>query len=298
MPEHPFELADPLDTTDDKPHEECGVFGVWARDADVARMAFFALYALQHRGQESAGIATWDDHQVWVQRGMGLVTQVFNEDNLRPLKGHVAIAHNRYSTTGASQLRNAQPYVLETRWGPLGLAHNGNLPAARSLREALLERGVGLFTSSDTEVITQVLAAPVDREAERAAGKPDWLGRMRGFMALAEGAYSLVVMTGDALWAIRDPLGLRPLCIGEVAPSEIVRIDDSGIQRFPGLPETAPRRRQALCVFEYVYFARPDSVLEDQTIHHVRQRLGARLWEQAPVEADVVIGVPGRLEHR
>ena len=304
-----------VDDALDRPREECGVFGIYAPGADVGRLTFFALYALQHRGQESAGIATCDGITAQVHRGMGLVTQVFHEEHLRPLRGPMAVGHTRYSTTGVSQLVNAQPYLVETLHGPLGVAHNGNLTWAPTLRRRLLERGVGLTSSSDTELIAQMLAAPPPGGEPLG---PDWEGRIRAFMGEAEGAYSLVILTRSALYAVRDPLGLRPLCIGElaegggwvvasescalgtigaryvreVAPGEIVRIDGAG----PGGLHTSVGRpaapTPALCIFEYVYFARPDSLLEDQSIHRVRQRLGEALAREAPADADVVIGVP------
>ncbi|MCO4762291.1 MAG: amidophosphoribosyltransferase [Myxococcales bacterium] len=307
----------------DRPHEECGVVGVYTwpdAGVDVARLSFFSLYALQHRGQESAGICVSDGKRALLHKGMGLVAQVFTEDNLRPLTGHLGIGHNRYSTTGGSSLNNAQPYLIETMHGPMSVGHNGNLTNTHALRRRLLERGVGLISSSDTEVVTQMLAAPPE------GGEPDgadWLTRMRNFMALAEGAYCVVVLTRDAIWAMRDPHGLRPLCIGEllgergpnrddalghvvasescalgtidarylreVAPGEIIRLDSDGVHSFPG---RKPTDKAALCVFEYVYFSRPDSMLEGQSIHAVRQRLGRRLWQESPVEADAVMGVP------
>jgi amidophosphoribosyltransferase len=299
----------------DRPHEACGVFGIYAPGADVARIAFFALYALQHRGQESAGIATSDGRAAYIHKGMGLVAQVFNEDNLAPLKGHLALGHNRYSTTGSSHIRNAQPYLIETMVGPLGVGHNGNLTNALTLRRKLLARGVGLTSSSDSEVITQMLAAPPPGGEPNGA---DWEARIAAFMAESEGAYSLVILTRDAVFAVRDPLGLRPLCLGEltggngssgyvvasescalgtidarclreVRPGEIVRLDANGLHSTQG---REPAARPALCIFEYVYFARPDSVLEQQTIHRVRQRLGEELAREAPADADVVIGVP------
>lgn len=301
---------------DDKMHDECGVFGVYAPGREVARLTFFGLYALQHRGQESAGIATSDGQMAYLHKGMGLVSQVFTEENLRPLEGHLAIGQNRYSTTGASHLRNAQPYLIETIYGPLGVAHNGNLTNALHLRHQLLKRGVGLSSSSDSEVITQMLAAPADVWAEPKANGVEndrWVARLRSFMQVAQGAYALTILTREAVYAVRDPLGLRPLALGqlenggyavasetcalhtigaeflrEVVPGEIVRLDEHGISSFTGLPA----QQQALCIFEYVYFARPDSVFEGQVIHHVRQELGARLAREAPVEADVVVGVP------
>ncbi|HXV42541.1 MAG TPA: amidophosphoribosyltransferase, partial [Anaerolineae bacterium] len=301
-----------LDDELDRPREACGVFGIYAPGADVARLTFFALYALQHRGQESAGIATSDSRAAYIHKGMGLVAQVFDEENLAPLKGHLAIGQNRYSTTGSNHIRNAQPYLIETIYGPLGVGHNGNLTNALTLRRSLLERGVGLTSTSDTEVIVQMLAGP---PPGRKPGPPDWEDRLAAFMAVAEGAYSLVILTRDAIFAVRDPLGLRPLCLGqfpgqggyvvasescalgtigakylrEMCPGEIVRLDKHGLHSWQGRP-AAPA--PALCVFEYVYFARPDSMLENQVIHRVRQRLGAELAREAPAEADVVIGVP------
>jgi amidophosphoribosyltransferase len=308
---------------DDRPRDACGVFGVYAPGRDVARLTFFALYALQHRGQESAGIATSDGRAAYVQKAMGLVSQVFNEDNLRPLKGHLAIGHTRYSTTGSSHLRNAQPYAIETIYGPLGVGHNGNLTNAASLRRRLLERGVGLSSTTDSEVITQILAAPPEvwepapgqAEAHAEAHRePDrWEQRIRAFMRIAEGAYCLTLLTRDAVYAVRDPHGLRPLCLGEldggghvaasescalqtvgarfvrdVRPGEIVRLDRDGITSSQGRPPAPP----ALCVFEHVYFARPDSMLEGQGVHDVRQRLGRQLAIESPAEADLVFGVP------
>lgn len=301
---------------DDKMHDECGVVGVYAPGREVARLAFFGLYALQHRGQESAGIATSDGRIASIHKGMGLVAQVFNEENLKPLKGHLAIGQNRYSTTGSSNLRNAQPYLIETIHGPLGVAHNGNLTNALHLRQQLLQRGVGLSSTSDSEVITQMLAAPAETWAQSAANGHDndrWVARIRGFMQVAEGAYSLTILTRHALYAVRDPLGLRPLCIGqletgghviasescalhtigaayvrEVAPGEIVRLNGSGLTSFEGRPSP----KQAMCIFEYVYFARPDSHFEGQVVHRVRQQLGRQLAREAGVPADIVVGVP------
>lgn len=301
----------------DKPHEECGVFGIYAPGRDVARLSFFGLFALQHRGQESAGITTCDGQRAYIHKGMGLVSQVFNEDNLSPLEGHLAIAHNRYSTTGGVHLRNAQPYLIETIYGPLAVSHNGNLTNALSLRHLLLKRGVGLSSTADTELMTQILAAPSESWADEGViieKDPDdhWIGRIRALMQLAEGAYSLAILTRNAIYAVRDPYGLRPLCLGKlpeghvvasescalgtigadymryVNHGEIVRIDADGITTFEGLP---PRRR-SLCSFEYVYFARPDSLLDGQVVHKVRQQMGRQLAIEQPTEADLVIGVP------
>jgi amidophosphoribosyltransferase len=323
--------------------EECGVIGIFAPGRDVARLAFFGMYALQHRGQESAGIATSDGHAAYSHKGMGLVAQVFDEENLKPLVGHLAIGHTRYSTTGSSHLRNAQPSLIETIYGPLGIAHNGNITNALQLRRMLLERGVGLSSTTDSEVITQILAAPPEvwhsSNDNNGTSKPNggngrigatngthapdvnvlavpaddrWTDRIRAFMSVAEGAYSLAILTRDAIYAVRDPRGLRPLCVGsleggyvvasescalqtigahylrEVNPGEIVRMDRNGMTSVLG---HTPAQR-ALCIFEYVYFARPDSMLEGQIVHQVRQRLGRQLAREAPADADIVVAVP------
>jgi amidophosphoribosyltransferase len=310
MQQHPIALEL------DRPHEECGIFGIYAPGRDVARLTFFALVALEHRGQEGAGIASSDGRAAYLHKDMGLVAQVFNEENLRPLKGHLAIGHNRYSTTGSSHLRNTQPYLIETIYGPLGVAHNGNLTNALELRHMLLERGVGLSSTTDSEVITQVLSAPPEVWDKAARGASDtaehWIPRIRAFMQVAEGAYSLAILTSDAVYAVRDPYGLRPLCIGEleggyvvasescalatigarylreVEPGEIVRIDRDGLTSLAG--HAAARR--ALCIFEYVYFARPDSLIGGHVVHKVRQAMGRQLAREAPADADVVVPVP------
>ncbi len=289
----------------DNPREACGVFGICAPGSQAARPAFFSLYAMQHRGQESAGIATSDGQVAHIYKDVGLVAQVFKEENLHHLQGHLAIGHNRYSTTGAPHLRNAQPYLIETALGPLGLAHNGNLTNTPALRRNLLNRGVGLVSSSDSEIIIQMLA-----------GAPGavWEDRIAAFMDRAQGAYSLAILTRDAVYAVRDPWGFRPLCLGrlndtgwvtasescalatigatflrEVQPGEIVRLDNHGLTSWSGPKKAA---QPALCVFEYIYFARPDSLLEGRSVHRVRRHLGARLAQEHPVDADIVIGVP------
>ncbi|NOX62523.1 MAG: amidophosphoribosyltransferase [Chloroflexi bacterium] len=304
--------------------EACGVAGFYlpaefADKSEAARSLFFMLYALNHRGQESAGVATFDGREAHLHKDMGLVAQVFTEDTLRPLRGHFGIGHTRYSTTGGSVLSNAQPYLIETLHGPLAVAHNGNLTNAAQLRTELLQRGVGLISTSDTEVITQMLASPTvggDSPLARWLPAGDWEHRIAAFMEKAEGAYSLAILTRDALFAVRDPWGLRPLCLGEITweggksyvfasescalgtvgarlvrevePGEIVRVDEDGFHSFRG---RAPEPR-AFCCFEYVYFARPDSVFEGQTVHHVRQAMGRRLAIEAPADADIVVGVP------
>lgn len=333
------EMHDFLD--DDKFHDECGVFGVYAPGQDVARMTFFGLHALQHRGQESAGIATYDGRTTHLHKGMGLVPQVFTESDMQKLVGHMAIGHTRYSTTGSSHVRNAQPYLIETLHGPLGVAHNGNLTNALDLRHKLLQRGVGLSSTTDSEVITQALSAPPEvwqQQQEDGEAIPlnvlngrgqfsgqlpnsnghhqkssfVWEERIKAFMRVAQGAYSLVLLTREGLYALRDPLGLRPLCLGELSdgyvvasescailtvgakmireiePGEIVRLDKNGVTSIRGVDSV----KQALCIFEYVYFARPDSKFEGQIVHEVRQRMGQQLAQESPVEADFVMGVP------
>ena len=288
---------------EDKPREECGVFGIFAPGRDVARHTFFALYALQHRGQEAAGIVTCDGQMAHVHKGMGLVSQVFNEENLHYLQGALAIGHTRYSTTGAPKLRNTQPYIIETLDGPLAIAHNGNLINAPQLRRELLERGAGLSTSSDSEVLLHLLAG---------AGGSDFMTRIRIMMARAEGAYALAILTRSAVYGVRDPWGLRPLVLGridggyvlasescafgtigaetvrEIQPGEIVRVDERGYEIVQG----APPAPLAFCTFEQIYFARPDSIFNGQLVHQTRQRLGKQLAKEAPAAADIVVPVP------
>jgi len=305
---------------DDKPNEECGIVGIYAPGRDVARLTFFALYALQHRGQEGAGIVTSDGQVAYIEKGTGLVSQVFNEDNLTPLKGAYGIGHNRYSTTGGSHSRNTSPYLIESIDGPLGVSHNGNLTNTNQLRQMLLKRGVGLSSTTDSEVLTQMLAAPPEVWLDGDYMDVDgdnldlWQNRIRAMMQVADGAYALTVLTRKAVYGVRDPLGLRPLCLGkfnegggyilasescalgtvgaeyvrEIEPGEIIRIDEDGIMSITGKES----ERKALCIFEYVYFARPDSMFEGQVIHEVRQRMGRQLAKESHVDADIVVGVP------
>jgi amidophosphoribosyltransferase len=288
---------------EDRPREHCGVFGVYLPGAEVARTVFFGLYALQHRGQESAGIAVSDGRSIRMHKAMGLVSQVFTEENLGPLQGYIGIGHNRYSTTGSSRLINAQPFLLESYLGPVAVAHNGNLINVNNLRRGLLRRGVGLTTTCDSEVITQLIAGGTG---------DNWTERISSFMMQADGAYSLVILTRDALFGVRDPHGFRPLCLGstqdgwviasescalatvgatyerEIEPGELVRIDKDGLTSI----QVRHREEDSLCIFELIYFARPDSILSGQLIHSVRYRLGQQLAREHPVDADVVIGVP------
>ncbi len=290
----------------DNPREACGVFGVYGPGEDVARLTFYGLYALQHRGQESAGIATSNGDDFSIRTGMGLVSQVFDEEDLAFLRGHIAIGHTRYSTAGGSLACNAQPVVVrdaETD-APIALAHNGNLTNADVLRDDLLAQGVNVESTADSEVIAHLLAL---------APAGTWEERFHYVMRRIEGAYSLAVMTRDTLFAVRDPMGVRPLCLGrvdggwvvasescalehlgidlerEVAPGEVVQIDATGMRSF--FP-VQPARKLAGCTFEYIYFARPDSRLSGQLIYPIREEMGAQLAREHGVAADIVIGVP------
>jgi amidophosphoribosyltransferase len=290
---------------EDQPREECGVVGIFAPKEPVASMAFYALYALQHRGQEAAGIAVSNGFTIRLHKDVGLVSQVFNADNLQPLQGSYAIGHTRYSTTGSSSTPNAQPFLVETQYGPIAVAHNGNLVNSPTLRQELLERGVGLSSSTDSEVITMMLAG---------ARGSSWNERIQSVMKKWVGAYSLVILTRDGVFAVRDPWGFRPLNVGllpsggyavasescalqtlgclairEIKPGEIVGIHNTALLVQQALP---PKPRQAACTFEYVYFSRPDSQWDGKVIHEVRQRLGRQLAIESPVEADVVIPIP------
>lgn len=288
---------------DDKPHEECGVFGIYGPGEDVARLTFFGLYALQHRGQESAGIATSDGRRLHVRTRLGLVSQAFAEDDLRDLPGMIAVGHARYSTTGTSNSCNAGPLVSDSNVGPIAVAHNGNLVNAFALRSELEDRGERFVTSTDSEVLTRVIALSPGDEI---------VSKVRKAMPRFIGAYSLVIVNGDRLLAVRDPLGVRPLCLGrlgehwviasescalatvgatyerEVEPGEIVEITPSGMQSHPATHQV----RHATCLFELIYFARPDSLIHNQRLHLVRQRMGEELAREQPVEADIVVGLP------
>ncbi len=300
------ELAVPLLRAPfDHPREECGVVGVYMPDAEASRVAFFGLFALQHRGQESAGIAAADGGNINVHTDMGLVTQIFRERDFYPLAGELAIGHTRYSTTGASQLCNAQPLLVEGRAGRLALAHNGNIINTLQIKGQLQEQWNCQFTSTtDSETIAYQLA--------NAPGST-WEERVFHCMRTLEGAFSLVALTEDTLIAARDPLGIRPLCMGklgegwviasescaldhlgadyvrDVKPGEVVVIDRNGI-RF-AVRGNVPERR-AMCIFEHIYFARPDSVLDGVLVYSARQEMGAQLAREHPVDADLVIGIP------
>jgi amidophosphoribosyltransferase len=301
----------------DGPRDECGVFGLYAPGHDVSRLSYFALYALQHRGQESAGIAAADrGGHIMTRRELGLVSQVFGENDLRTLAGELAIGHVRYSTTGSNAWENSQPVQRsEGTHGStreLALAHNGNLINAVARHEELLARGVTFSSTSDSEIVAALIATHPAASIEDAIA--DILPRLRG-------AFSIVLMTRDRVIAFRDPHGLRPLALGvlepgsddptgetrycvasescafdiigarflrDVAPGEIVTLDERGLSS----RQVPTSVRPALCVFEYIYFARPDSRMNGHVLQVARGRMGEILWREAPVEADLVIAVP------
>jgi amidophosphoribosyltransferase len=281
----------------------CGVFGIRSAERDVARVTYFGLFALQHRGQESAGIAVSDNGRLTVLRDMGLVTQVFTEQKLRGLRGEVAIGHTRYSTTGSTDFANAQPLVHHGRVRTVALGHNGNLVNAAELRDALAADGIQLKTTSDTEVIAALIAndpAPLEDAVANA-------------MARLEGAYSVTAVTEGKLVGFRDALGFRPLVLGrldgdsviasetcaldlvgaeferEIGRGELVVVDDDGVRATQALPET---NGGALCIFEFFYLARPDTRLAGVEVHAARIRMGERLAEESPVAADLVMPIP------
>ncbi|MGL5796009.1 MAG: amidophosphoribosyltransferase [Waterburya sp.] len=315
MPQQSFDwIEDSLmsDQGGDKPEEACGVFGVYAPEKarEVAKLTYFGLYALQHRGQESAGIATINKGQVYCYKDMGLVSQVFNEEILEQLPGEIAVGHTRYSTTGSSLKENAQPVILDTRLGKLALAHNGNLVNAMELRQHLATRKADFITTTDSEMIALTIADEVN------SGK-DWVQGAISAFKLCSGAYSLAIATPTGLMGARDRNGIRPLVIGilpgegsndryvlssetcgldiigaeyvrDVNPGELVWINESGLVSI----NWAEQAEKKLCIFEMIYFARPDSVMHNETLYSYRIRLGRQLARESFVDADLVIGVP------
>jgi amidophosphoribosyltransferase len=291
---------------DDKMEEECGVFGVYNRDDfDTARMTYYGLFALQHRGQESAGIAVNNNGTILYRKEMGMVPEIFDDVVLNYLKGHSAIGHVRYSTSGDSLVENAQPLVIKYTKGHMSIAHNGNLTNANTLRRELEQQGTIFQTTTDSEVIAALLS--------RARIKYNNIeDALKEVMGVIKGAYSLLVLTPHKLIAARDPLGMRPLVMGkkgdsyifssescafdnlgielirDVKPGEIIIIDKDGL-RTESIPTNG---KTAMCVFEYIYFARPDSVMEGQEVYEARFKAGEALFREHPVEADVVVGVP------
>jgi amidophosphoribosyltransferase len=285
------------------PKHYCGVFGVYGHP-NAAELAYYGLFALQHRGQESAGIVTSDGKNFRVHRGMGLVPQVFNGQILHDLVGNLAVGHTRYSTTGSSHLRNAQPLTVDCARGQIAIAHNGNLTNAAKLREELEAKGSIFQTTVDSEIILHLMA------------QPDFDGcssSLTHAMRRIEGAYSLVIMTEAALIGVRDPHGFRPLCLGQIgdgwvlasescafdlihakfvrdiAPGEIVIINQDGVTSMQAFPE---QQRRAFCIFEYVYFARPDSTIANRNVYKVRVEMGRQLAREHAVVADVIVPVP------
>lgn len=287
----------------DKPEEACGIFGVYAPGEDVSTLTYFGLHALQHRGQESAGIAVADGNTIIIYKDMGLVPQVFDERNLASLQGDIAIGHTRYSTTGSNHWENAQPIYKTFKGGSLALAHNGNLTNTKTLRENLSKNGQRFRSTSDSEVIASLIASYSDLGIE---------GAIAETMKQLEGAYSLVILTEDKLFAVRDPYGIRPLVIGKLAgnyiiasescalnitgadyvrdvmPGELVVINGDGLKSI----QAEEPKKLSLCVFEFIYFARPDTRLLGRLLYSAREAMGVELAKEAPANADLVIGVP------
>ncbi|MBI2875653.1 MAG: amidophosphoribosyltransferase [Candidatus Tectomicrobia bacterium] len=287
---------------EDKLHEECGIFGVFGCP-EAANLTYLGLYALQHRGQESSGIVSSDGRELYAEISMGLVADIFTRERLMRLPGGIAIGHNRYSTTGSSQLKNAQPILVDFSQGSLALAHNGNLVNATRLRRELEARGSIFRSTIDSEVLVHLIAA---------SQKGDLISRVIDAFQQVEGASSLLIMTKDQLIGIRDPHGFRPLSLGrlgnaliltsetcaldlieaqfirDLEPGEILFINQHGMESFHPF---APRKRSQ-CVFEFIYFSRPDSDVFGQSVHLVRKALGKRLAHELPVEADIVVPVP------
>ena len=305
-------LTHALDPHDQGPQDACGVFGVWAPGEDVAKLTYYGLYALQHRGQESAGIAVSNGRQILVFKDMGLVSQVFDESTLASLQGHLAVGHARYSTTGASAWHNAQPTFRPTETGSIALAHNGNLTNTRDLARRVAEMAVpgeldlamqnAPTATNDTSLVTALLAHHPDQSLEENAAE---------LLPTITGAFSFIWMDEHTLYAARDPQGIRPLVLGrlergwvvasetaaldivgasfirEVEPGEMIAVDEDGL-RSRHFAEPAPKH----CLFEFVYLARPDTLMNDQRVHSVRVEIGRRLAREHPVEADLVIPVP------
>jgi amidophosphoribosyltransferase len=287
---------------DDKFHDECGVFGIFDHP-EAAKMTYLGLYALQHRGQESAGIAISDGRHVVCERGMGQVADIFRKDRLDSLRGHAAIGHVRYSTSGASQLKNAQPIHVQCHRGEIAIGHNGNLVNASQIRLELEREGTIFTTTSDTEVVLHMIAR---------SRQTRFIDALIDTLAALKGAYSFVFLTKDSLVGARDPWGFRPLCIGklggsyilasetcaldlidadyvrDVRPGEVVVISEKGLESFTPFPQ----QRQHSCIFELVYFARPDSNVFERNVYDARYNMGRQLAREAPIDADVVVPVP------
>eukprot|EP00794_Sanderia_malayensis_P007293 gene7293-8108_t len=316
--------------------DACAVFGCVATRREesacsLPSVLYQGLMALQHRGQESCGVVTWDGNKMHVKKGMGLVGNVLSKESRNGLIGHMGIGHNRYSTAGKSEMVNCQPFVVDTIHGNIAVAHNGELMNAKSLRERILKHGIGLSTETDSELVTQLMVS------EPPCGEPNgprWGERIRHLMSLAKCSYSIVILTKDGLYGFRDPYGNRPLCIGrldtttgcdaessgkkilldqtvhilssescafhsigasfvrEVKPGEIVHVTENGVTSYDVVPRDVKDSVPAFCIFEYVYFARADSLFEGQLVYEVRKNSGRQLALEAPADADIVSTVP------
>lgn len=293
-----------MDPSNDKFKDECGVFGVYSnREIDVASMTYYGLYALQHRGQESAGIAVANGEEVNMHKGMGLITEAFSTDDISKLKGFAAIGHVRYSTSGDTRIENAQPLLSQTKLGPIAMAHNGTLVNAEVIKELLEDGGHIFHTSIDSEVIANLIARGAKKGVERAV--LDAIQAVRG-------SFAIVILTESKLIGVRDPHGIRPLCLGkfeegyvltsescaldaigaelvrDIEPGEIIVIDEKGINSYRYSENTQCQT----CAFEYIYFARPDSIIDEVDVHESRVKAGEQLYLENPIEADVVVAVP------
>jgi len=315
--------------------DSCAVFGcvtqpAASEDVNLPNIMYLGLVALQHRGQESSGMVTSDGTMMDIKKGMGLVTNIFEPESIKKLKGHMGIGHNRYSTAGKSELINCQPLVVNTSYGKIAVAHNGELVNAVSLRKKILKQGIGLSTEADSELITQILVS------EPPCGEPDgvnWGDRIKHLMSLAKCSYSFLLLTSSGLYGVRDPYGNRPLCIGqldvtlpqetdngkkkildssiyilssescafhsigakltrEVLPGEIVKLTPNGIESVAVVSREPEDSLASFCIFEYVYFARADTMFEGQLVYEVRKNCGRQLALEAPVDADLVSTVP------
>lgn len=293
-----------LDPSNDKFKDECGVFGIYSnKSMDVASMVYYGLYALQHRGQESAGIAVSNGETINIHKGMGLITEAFSKENLNELKGSISIGHVRYSTSGDTRIENAQPLLSQSKLGAIAMAHNGTLVNADVIKELLEDGGHIFHTSIDSEVIANLIARGAKKGIERAIF--DAIQAVRG-------SFAMVILTEDKLIGVRDPHGIRPLCLGkfedgyvlssescaldaigaelvkDIEPGEIIIIDDKGIKSYKYSENTQCQT----CAFEYIYFARPDSTIDGLDVHYTRVRAGEELYNEHKIEADVVVAVP------
>ena len=298
---------DIMDPANGKFKDECGVFGIYVnKPVDVASVTYYGLYALQHRGQESAGIAVANGEEVKIHKGLGLITEAFNSDNLdylKSLNGNISVGHVRYSTAGAKTVENAQPLLANTKLGPIAMAHNGNLVNADVIRELLEDGGHVFHTSVDSEVLASLIARGSKRGIERAVVNA---------ISAVRGSFAMVIMTKDKLIGIRDPHGIRPLCLGkidegyilssescaldsvgaelvrDIEPGEIVVIDSDGVKSIKYSEGTTCQT----CAFEYIYFARPDSVIDELDVYNTRVKQGEVLYQEHKIDADLVVAVP------